>query len=1180
MSKKPSDLAEVAETERMKAEVSAKEAKEAARKEQQQRQLVEKKSKELEVALTDVRKQKDIAEQKTKEVEKKSKELEVALADVRKQKDIADKQTEIAVAEKKAADVERQKADIERQKAVAAKEAEEYEAYIARIGLAAAKIEENAFDVAIELLEQCPESHRNWEWGRLRHLCSFAQQAMQAEGPVDAVEISPDGKLLLTGSWDHKARIWDIARQAVVQELPQQGLYVHSVAWSPDQKYVATAGSDVDGRIRLWTAQTGELVAKFNGHTDAVVSVKFSPNGKWLLTCSYDETARLWNIENPRQPIEVQVLSGHSWWVWDGDFSPDFDPSQPGNKNRIVTVSQDGKAIIWKLKTATNDLPVRTVTFQQEEQTARSTKLELIQEAIFTGHEGPIYSVAYSPAGDLVATASYDKRVLMWNPDEVPAFNLDNLLQEQAASVQQRELLGHSSPVQSVRFSHDGHLLISGGRDNAVKIWDVATAKSIKTFRGHHSEVRSVDISPNGRQVISGAKDKNIVIWNVDQYEEFRVLNGKELVGHEDAILGAKFSDNGQYILTAGRDRTARLWNSKTGESIRTFEEGHDFLTSKGLFLPGGRTLVTSAADNSVRLWNVESGTQLLRIPETGRGALIAISPDGKWLATGYEPAIEIDQSSVAIQQQQKQWSVLVWKTEDLLQAAQEEVSSFQLRDRLKPIVLNGHFNRVTALAFSPNENRLLSCDFQGRSILWDLKTELPIWSQRHHQRSITDCAFSPDGNSAFVSSADRTISRLNVTDGTEQTDSIFKHPSGVNSLKISPDGKNLVSVCLLESDLLNPGSLLTVWDLSTGQKIKQIESPQFALNDIHFTPSGDSLIAVCNDNAVRVVDLRAEASSKSLGEPILDFAKFGGLVWSASFTEDGHSILTVGGSEAHIWDWVTRRKEMTFSPHGAVAAADFSSDGEFIVTGSWDNSAKIWNIKTGQAVKKLIGGHNGYINSAEFSPDNRFVLTGSDDMTAKLWDILTGQVVQTYAGHQGRVRQATFSPDGSLILTVSNDRTARIWNTKTGEQIGQPYEKHDWAVLCGAFSPDGKRFMTGGEDNQALLWEVGSHKEPIMFEGHTAAVTSVAFSHDGARVFTASQDNSAKIWDATPGREDAEILTLTEQEQELTSIAVSPDGTQVVTGSRDGTAVIWLTASWETPIQVQDKPLEMVTTE
>lgn len=1086
-----------------------------------------------------------------KAVEAKDK-LQVALNDVQKQKKIADEKTvEALAAERKAIE--------SKEVAEQAKEAEEYEAYVARIGLAAAKIEENAFDVAIELLEQCPERHRNWEWGRLRHLCSFAQDSLQAKGPVDAVSISPDGKLLLSGSWDKTARVWDLKTRKIIHELPQQGDYVHSVAWSPDQKLIATAGSDSAGRIRLWTAESGELLAKFNGHTDSVVSVVFSPDGEWLLTCSYDETARLWNIKNPEQPEEVQVLKGHSWWVWDGAFSPDFDPANKLLANRIVTVSQDGKAIVWKMKTTAPSPQVTTVSLVQDKvDSPKPSTIEMVQESVFTGHRGPIYSVAYSPDGTEIATASNDKRVLLWNPTDVPAFNLDNLLLKKNVQIEQRILSGHSAPVQSVTYSRDGKLLITGGRDNAVKIWETKNGKSIKTFRGHDSAVRSVDISPDGRQVISGAQDDKIILWNVNEYEELRVLNGNELVGHEDVILGAKFSNDGKKILTAGRDRTARLWESESGNPIRVFQEGHDFLTSKGLFLQNGRILATSAADNSVRLWNVETGTQMLRIPDTGRAALIAASPNEKWLVTGYEPEEQNAQNNG------KKWSVLVWYVEDLVKASKEKVTSLDLKAYAKPIELREHYNRITAIAFAPNDNRLISCDYQGRSILWDLDQQTSLWSERHHQRSVTDCEFSPDGQTIYLSSTDRTISQVNAATGQENRESIMQHPSGVSTLKISPNGKQLASVCTMESDLLNPGSLIKLWDLETDKEILNIESSAFAINDLQFSMEGDHAIVVCNDNAVRLLNFKKKEGTKTIGEPILDFEKLGGLVWSASFTEDGNSILTVGGSEARIWDKHTYREEMSFSPHGAVAAADFSPDGQWIVTGSWDNSAKIWDVNTGHAVKKLIGGHSGYINSTVFSPDGRHILTGSDDMTAKLWDISTGQVVQAYRGHEGRVRQAAFSPDGTKILTVSNDKTARIWDTKTGQQIGEPFRQHKWAILCGAFSPDGKRIITGSEDNLALLWDIETRSKPVMFEGHTAAISAVCFAEDGSRIFTASQDNSAKIWDATPGREGAEILTLTEQEQELTSIAVSPDGNQIVTGSRDGTAVVWLTSNWE----------------
>lgn len=1068
---------------------------------------------------------------------------------------------------------QRDEADRQRLLTEEAKRAEEYEAYVARIGLAAAKIQENAFDIAIELLEQCPPERRNWEWGRLMHLCSQASRNFEADGPVDSVAISPDGKFVLTGSWDHRARIWNLQTGALVRELTQDGLYVHAAAWSPDQTIIATGGSDTTGRIRLWNAATGELISSVNGHTDAVVNVRFSKSGEWLLTCSYDETARLWDVRNPAEPREVEVLRGHSWWVWDAAFSPDFAPERIDRDNRIVTVSQDGKAIIWQVQTGSGRIPARAVSFVNEEaagvsRAAEPARLTVVQESIFTAHQGPLYTVAFAPDGKHVATGGFDKRVLIWNPAEVPPFSLDNLLVNRETPMNFQALSGHLGPVQSVRFSQDGEVLVSGGRDNAVKIWSTRTGRTIKTFRGHNSGVRSVDLSEDGRQVVSGGQDRQVIVWSVDQYEELRVLDGRALLGHDDAVLGARFSRDGSRILTAGRDRTARLWHAQSGEMLRVFEEGHNFLTSRGLLLPGGRVLVTSAADNSVRLWSVATGTQLLQIPETGRAAMITVSDDGKWLATGFEPTTSGENPDTTATNQMEQSSLLVWEVDKLLALATDAdgVETENLRERLQPIELKGHFSRITTARFAPGQSLLLSGDARGRTILWNIESGEVVWNTRHHSGRITDCAYSPTGEVLYVASGDHTVSVVETATGTERKDSILKHASSVTSLAISPDGKRLLTVSLLDSDLLNPGSTITLWDLSTSTPLQSYDSVEFAINDITFSQNGESAIVVTTENAVRVLDLTATTVESATRRKLLDFQKLGGLVWSARFTNDGNSLITVGGSEAHIWDAVTLRQEMSFSPHGAVAAADFSPDGTKIATGSWDNSAKIWDAETGQAIRKLQGGHTGYINSIIFSPDGRFVLTGSDDATAKLWDVETGNVVRTFAGHRGRVRQAIFSPDGAQVLTVSNDRTAQLWDTRTAEPLGRPLAGHNWAILSAAFSPDGSRLITGSEDNTAMLWNLETFEPITTFEGHTAAVAAVCFSPDGSRVFTASQDNSAKIWDASPGREGSEILTLTEQSQELTSIALSPDGRQVVTGSRDGTAVVWLTMSWSTP--------------
>ncbi|HEX4413490.1 MAG TPA: serine/threonine-protein kinase, partial [Lacipirellulaceae bacterium] len=132
-----------------------------------------------------------------------------------------------------------------------AKDAEEYEAYVAEIGLAAARIDENAFDSAALLLEKSKRKLRHWEWGRLMHLCGQSVRTFKAHGPVDAVTFAPDGLRFATGSWDSTARIWNTQTGEMLLALPHEGLYVHAVAFSPDGKFLATGSSDKTGFVQI-----------------------------------------------------------------------------------------------------------------------------------------------------------------------------------------------------------------------------------------------------------------------------------------------------------------------------------------------------------------------------------------------------------------------------------------------------------------------------------------------------------------------------------------------------------------------------------------------------------------------------------------------------------------------------------------------------------------------------------------------------------------------------------------------------------------------------------------------------------------------------------------------------------------------------------------------------------------
>ncbi|MCW3054409.1 MAG: hypothetical protein JWN14_3579, partial [Chthonomonadales bacterium] len=277
--------------------------------------------------------------------------------------------------------------------------------------------------------------------------------------------------------------------------------------------------------------------------------------------------------------------------------------------------------------------------------------------------------------------------------------------------------------------------------------------------------------------------------------------------------------------------------------------------------------------------------------------------------------------------------------------------------------------------------------------------------------------------------------------------------------------------------------------------------------------------------------------------------------VLSAAFSPDGKRIVTGSGDNtAKVWNADTGKNPLTLKGHmNAVTSVAFSPDGKRIVTGSWDCTAKIWDSRTGKEIETLKG-HTNQITSVAFSPNGKWIVTGSFDKTAKVWDAGTGKETLTLKGHTDGIWSVAFSLDGKRFITGSLDTTAKIWDAETGQEI-RTLKGHTQWVNSVAFSPDGKRIVTGSYDNTAKVWDAGTGKEIETLKGHTEPVWSVVFSPDGKRIVTGSYDKTAKVWDATTGEE---IETLKGHTNQVASVAFSLDGKWIVTGSYDKTAKVW----------------------
>ncbi|OAD19320.1 repeat protein, partial [Candidatus Thiomargarita nelsonii] len=165
--------------------------------------------------------------------------------------------------------------------------------------------------------------------------------------------------------------------------------------------------------------------------------------------------------------------------------------------------------------------------------------------------------------------------------------------------------------------------------------------------------------------------------------------------------------------------------------------------------------------------------------------------------------------------------------------------------------------------------------------------------------------------------------------------------------------------------------------------------------------------------------------------------------------------------------------------------------------------------------------GHLSSVDAVAFSPDGRLALSGSHDDTMKLWDVHSGREIRTFKGHSADVYAVAFSPDGRLALSGSFDETMKLWEVNSGREIRtfKEYSNRINRVYAVAFSPNG-RLALSGSDNTLKLWNVNSGREIRTFKGHSSAVFAVAFSPDGRLVLSGSHDNTIKLWEVNSGRE------------------------------------------------------------
>ena len=322
---------------------------------------------------------------------------------------------------------------------------------------------------------------------------------------------------------------------------------VNSVAFSPDGRYIVSGS--YDNSIKLWSVEKKKLIYTYEGHSDFVTSIAFSPDGKTIVSGSSDKNIKLWSVERKKL---IYTFEGHSDSVNSVAFSPDG--------KTIVSGSYDNSIKLWSVE-----------------------KKKLIYT--YEGHSNRVNSVAFSPDGKTIVSGSWDNSIKLW-------------------SVERKKLIytyeGHSSSVYSVAFSPDGKTIVSGSDDKSIKLWSVERKKLIYTYEGHSNRVYSVAFSPDGKIIVSGSYDNNIKLWSVERKKLIYTYEG-----HSNRVNSVAFSPDGKTIVSGSSDKNIKLWSVERKKLIYTYE-WYNYWVNSVAFSPDGKTIVSGANDNSIKLWSVE----------------------------------------------------------------------------------------------------------------------------------------------------------------------------------------------------------------------------------------------------------------------------------------------------------------------------------------------------------------------------------------------------------------------------------------------------------------------------------------------------------------------------------------------------------------------------------------------